>query len=258
MASTFMQAHSMNTSPKKSKRKFLLLPLKERHKYCANLLRELYENETVDLTHYNALTDLLSLNPYIYTDKRSLTDRYHWHLQEAGLSLKEHHLLPNLRTKNRPAILPFSDIAIYLDDVRSPYNVGSILRTVEALRIGSVYFSKKTPFIDHEKVFRTAQGATKIVPTFQNVPLSELPRPLIALDTSDAALPLFSFSFPKTFTLILGNEEHGISDETLSQIDTIVEIPLFGDKNSINVAAAFAIAAAKIRMENFSVPSLLV
>ena len=125
--------------------------------------------------------------------------------------------------------------------------VRSILRTVEALRIGKVYFSDKTPFIDNEKVIRTAMGAASLVPCFQNVPLKELPRPIIALDTSDAALPVAEFHFPEIFTLILGNEEYGISNASLAEVDTIVEIPLFGAKNSINIACAFAIAAAKIR-----------
>lgn len=230
-----------------TKRKFFQLDLKQRHKKCAELLRRYYEDKTEDFSEYNTLTCWLNLNPYEHTDLKKIADRYHWHLQQAGLSLKEHNLLPSLRTGGHIAKLPFPDVAIYLDNVRSAYNVGSILRTTEALRIGKVYFSSKTPFIDNEKVIRTALGAAELVPCFQNIPLSQLPRPLIALDTSDAAIPVSSFTFPPSFTLILGNEEYGISSESLAEIDTIIEIPLFGAKNSINVACAFAIAAAKIR-----------
>ena len=140
--------------------------------------------------------------------------------------------------------------AIYLDNVRSAYNVGSILRTAEALRIGAVYFSEKTPFIDNEKVQRTAMGAAEIVPVHRGIPLSSLPRPLIALDTSDEATPVSEFLFPSAFTLILGNEEYGISDEALMLADHLIEIPLLGAKNSLNVACAFAIAAAAIRRDS--------
>ncbi len=180
------------------------------------------------------------------SDLKALADRYHWHLQLAGRSLKEHNLLPSLRTGDHLPKFGFPDIAIYLDHVRSAYNVGSILRTTEALRIGKVYFSEKTPFIDNDKVKKTAMGAAEIVPCFQNIPLASLPRPIIALDTSDAALSVAEFDFPKSFTLILGNEEYGISNESLKEADFIVEIPLFGAKNSINIACAFAIAAAQI------------
>lgn len=233
-----------------TKKKFLQLDLKQRHKKCAELLRIRYEEKSTDLGQYNELLEWMYYNPYVHTDFKALADRYHWHLQQAGLSLKEHNLLPSLRTGDRTAKLTFPNVAIYLDHVRSAYNVGSILRTVEALRIGKVYFSEKTPFIDNEKVHRTAMGAAEIVPCFQNVPLSSLPRPIIALDTSDAAIDVAEFVFPESFTLILGNEEYGISNESLSQVDHIIEVPLFGAKNSLNVACAFAIAAAKIRTQS--------
>jgi tRNA G18 (ribose-2'-O)-methylase SpoU len=229
-----------------TKRKFLLLEKKQRHKKCAEMLRGFYEEKTTDFTPYNELLNWLGLNPYVHGDWKGLADRYHWHLQQAGLSLKEHNLLPSLRTGDREPKLAFPNIAIYLDHVRSAYNVGSILRTVEALRTGKVYVSPKTPFIDNEKVQRTSMGASSIVPVFQNVSLLDLPRPFIALDTSDAAIALEDFTFPESFTLILGNEEYGISNESLSQVDFIVEIPLFGAKNSLNIACAFSIAAAKI------------
>lgn len=230
-----------------TKKKFLKLDLKQRHKKCAELLRKCYEENLSDFSDYEVLRTWLKCNSYDLKDQKALADRYHWHLQMAGLSLKEHNLLPSLRTGDREAKMNFANVAIYLDNVRSAYNVGSILRTVEALRIGSVYFSEKTPFIDNEKVIRTAMGTASIVPCFQGVGLNTLPRPIIALDTSDSAIPLEAASFPETFTLILGNEEYGISNESLSEADAIVEIPLFGMKNSINIACAFAIAAAKIR-----------
>jgi tRNA G18 (ribose-2'-O)-methylase SpoU len=62
-------------------------------------------------------------------------------------------------------------------------------------------------------------------------------------------MPLSDFIFPASFTLILGNEEYGISNESLKLADYIVEIPLFGAKNSLNVACAFAIAASQIRRQ---------
>ncbi len=230
-----------------TKRKFLDLEPKLRHKKCAELLRSYYDAKSSDLTDYNVLLSWLKFLPYEYTDFKALADRYHWHLQLAGLSLKEHHLLPSLRTGDHIPKLGFPNVAIYLDHVRSAYNVGNILRTVEALRIGKVYFSEKTPFIDNEKVQKIAMGAAELVPCFQGVRLAELPRPIIALDTSDAALPVAEFEFPEAFTLILGNEEYGISNESLKEADRILEIPLVGTKNSLNIACAFAMAAVQMQ-----------
>ncbi len=237
-----------------TKRKFLLLEPRQRHKKCALLLRSYYEkilklNETPSFEEYHTFASWMKIDSFFSTDLKILADRYHWHLGQAGLSLKEHNLLPHIRTGDHIPKCDFAEIAIYLDNVRSAYNVGSILRTTEALRTGKVYFSPKTPFIENEKVQHTAMGAASLVPCFQNVPLDSLPRPLIALDTSDDAIPVSEFLFPSIFTLILGNEEYGISQESLAQADYILEIPLFGAKNSLNVACAFAIAAAEIRKQ---------
>ena len=239
-----------------TKRKFQALDTQLRHKKCAELLRAFYERilqggsvPQEELGYYNSLLSWMRIDPYPYSNMKSLADRYHWHLSEAGRCLKEHNLLPSLRTGDREPRADFLPISIYLDHVRSAYNVGSILRTAEALRIGSVYFSEKTPFVDNEKVERTAMGAAKLVPCFRGAPLASLPQPIIALDTSDEAIPLADYLFPPSFSLILGNEEYGISNEGLSQADVIVEIPLLGAKNSLNVACAFAIAAAEIRRQ---------
>jgi tRNA G18 (ribose-2'-O)-methylase SpoU len=234
-----------------TKRKFLSLDMRQQHKKCAELLRASFERlcreEPSSFGEYDAFLSWMKLLPFEYSTLKALADRYHWHLSAAGLCLKEHNLLPTIRKNDRNPTAGFLPAAIYLDNVRSAYNVGSILRTVEALRIGSVYFSEKVPFIDNEKVRRTAMGAADIVPVHRGVPLTILPRPLIVLDTSDEAIPISHYLFPKTFTLILGNEEYGVSDEALRIADHLVEIPLCGAKNSLNVACAFAIAAQEIR-----------
>ena len=111
-------------------------------------------------------------------------------------------------------------------------------------------FAKKTPFIDNKKVIKTAMGSSAIVSCFQQDTLKDLPKPIIALDTSENAIPLYDFIFPPSFTLVLGNEEYGISDEVLKQVNYILEIPMVGKKNSINVASAYAIAAAQIQRQH--------
>ena len=228
-----------------TKRKFLQLPIEQQHKKCAEILRAAFE-QSVSLEPYHQFLSWMKLLPIESMDEQDLTDRYHWHLERAHQSLKEHNLLC-LRSGDHAPKADFLPIAIYLDNIRSAYNVGSILRTCEAMRLGSVYFSEHTPFYSHEKVMRTAMGAAHLVPCFQDVPLSELPRPIIALDTSDQATALGEFLFPSTFTLVLGNEEYGISHASMALADQIVEVPLFGMKNSLNVACAFAIAAYEIR-----------
>ncbi len=212
-------------------------------------MRDLYEAPSVLLfAHYQEIVEWLGINLETLQigDKKALADRYHWHLRAGKLSLKEQNLLPAISKGDRTKVVaPPLPISIYLDHIRSAHNVGSIIRTTEALSLGRLCFSTDTPFADHVQVVKTAMGAE--VECVRDANLAKLPRPIIALETSVEAISLYDFIFPEEFTLVLGNEEYGCSDESLRLADHVVEIPLFGKKNSLNVANAFAIVAGEIR-----------
>ncbi|WP_068466881.1 TrmH family RNA methyltransferase [Candidatus Protochlamydia phocaeensis] len=236
-----------------TKRKFLALSSESQHKKCAELLRRLYEKGCgadleewavyKELLHWTGQPALPSFSP------QAIADRYHWHNKCAGISKKEHHLLPSIRTGDRSHSPEPWPIAVYLDRLRSAHNVGSILRTVEALGLGTVYFSPDTPFVDHKQVQDASMGAYQWVSCQRDADLSMPQRPLIALETSEEAIALYDFIFPSSFTLIVGNEEYGCSEESLRQADYLVEIPLRGRKNSLNVANAFAMAGGEIQRQ---------
>lgn len=221
------------------KSKFESLPLKQRHKKAAELLRAHFTCPNAKtFKHYLEMASWLSLDPVSETDE-ALSNRYHLHLQLADQSLAEHNLLS--RRNDHLTGAPFGPHVIHLDNLRSAFNVGSILRTVEAFRFGSVSYGGNTPKNDNPKVQKTSMGCANLVPT-----ATTLPRPYIALETAKSATPINEFEWPETFTLIVGNEEYGISEEWLSRADAIVTIPLFGGKGSLNVASATAIAISKI------------
>lgn len=220
---------------------------KKAHKKAAEALREAYLDET-KFPHYQELEALLSLAPISYTFE-ALSDRYHEHLRLATISFKEHSFLPNISHLDSLSNEPFLPIDIYLDNLRSAHNVGSILRTTEAFRLGEIHFSEKTPFADHPKITKSSMGTASIVPCHQKTPLQALKRPLIALETAKTAISLYEFAFPPSFTLLLGNEEYGLSQSSLTEADIILKIPLVGLKNSLNVANAFAITAGEIRRQ---------
>jgi tRNA G18 (ribose-2'-O)-methylase SpoU len=239
-----------------TKKKFLKLEIEQRHKKIAELLRFTYEKLLLKqyavhlFKHYYQLCTWLSIDPIKTQDLKDIADQYHYHLKMAKVSLKEHNLLPTLTSiDGNNKVFPFLENAIYLNGLRSAFNVGNIIRTTEAMRIGSVHFDEKTPFIDNEKVQKTSMGAYQLTNCFQNSELKNLPRPFIGLDTSKSSTSIYDFIFPKTFTLILGNEEYGISNNLLKEIDYLIEIPMLGFKNSINVASAFAICSNEIRRQ---------
>ncbi len=227
-----------------NRKKFFSLSEKQQHKHAAALLRSFHEKQNLsDLEKYQQICswlDLLPVKPLFPL----LSDRYHYHLKKAMISIKEHHFLINcVDSLSQTPYLPW---VIYLENLRSGHNVGSILRSVEAFRLGSVYFSSNTPGIDNKKVRDAAMGTAEYVPSKANAQLCELPRPLIALETVKTAPAYFDFIFPEKGCLMLGNEEYGLRPETLQKADAILQIPLLGVKNSLNVSCAFAIVAAHI------------
>lgn len=227
-----------------NRRKFLSLPLKQQHKQAAKLLRAFYATgEKKWFAKYRDLESYLTLLP-IDSSFPSVADRYHFHLKKASVSLKEHDFL--VKRFDSLTDTPYLSVALYLENLRSGHNVGSILRTVEAFRLGTVYFSQQTPGPTNKKVSDAAMGTALYLPHVINASIEDLPDPLVAVETVETAPPYFNFSFPKRFSLLLGNEEYGLKSETIKRADHIVQIPLFGGKNSLNVACAFAIVAAEI------------
>ncbi|QVL55504.1 MAG: TrmH family RNA methyltransferase [Simkaniaceae bacterium] len=224
--------------------KFKALPLKRRHKNAGEHLRILYENSLPLDDHYRQMEAWLKLPPLSTAEE--ITDRFHLHMREASIEFQEHNLL--IKRFDTLSETPYGPVHIYLEDLRSAFNIGNILRTTEALRLGTIIFSENTPNQHHPKVIKTSMGTSSSVPCKQGG-IDSCPGPLIALETMETAPSLFDFEFPKAFTLLLGNEERGLKESTLQTADHVVQIPLIGSKNSLNVAAAFAIAAANIQVK---------
>ena len=228
--------------------KFLGLTEKAKHKLAANLIKSAYSDPS-QFAAYQKVESWLSLPPILCTPE-ALSDRYHFHLHLATILLKEESFLPQITHLDSLSNEPFLPIDIYLDNLRSAHNVGSIMRTTEAFRLGEIHTSEKTPSSSHAKVSKSSMGTHSLIACHQNTPLTSLKRPLIALETHKDALSIYNFTFPKAFTLLVGNEEYGLSKQAIDAADTFLKIPLFGSKNSLNVANAFAIAAAEIRKQH--------
>ena len=235
--------------------RFLEQPADRQHKFAARLLRALYcdllkgEEGCIFFDAYSTLSSWMGLAPLKQRERETVANRYHYHVENRMQGVREEGLLPQVRKGDRPSLEPFLPIAIYLDELRSAHNVGSIVRTVEAFRLGTLYLSDKTPDLSHPQVQKTSMGAARSVPWKKGHTLDRLPSPIIALETSPEALSLEKYCFPDTFTLVVGNEELGCSKRSLASADLLVEVPLLGEKNSLNVANALAIAAWEIRRQ---------
>ncbi len=143
-------------------------------------------------------------------------------------------------SRSREQVLP---IALYLDDIRSPYNVGSIFRTAEAFGLEQLFLSKFTADPLHKRALRTSMGAAEAVP-WQVKELEEVAAhaPVFALEVGGTQIE--RFTFPAKGVAVVGSEELGISPETRRIAENgagIVSIPLRGAKASLNVAVACGI-----------------
>lgn len=141
---------------------------------------------------------------------------------------------------------PFS---VWLDDLRSPFNVGSLIRSAEAYGFEALWHSPDTPGVDHPRTQRTAMGSEAHLEVGPRS-LDELKglwgqRPVFALELGGT--PVDQFAFPNEGLVLVGGEELGLSPAALAWADASagrVSLPLYGRKASLNVGVAFGVLAA--------------
>lgn len=135
----------------------------------------------------------------------------------------------------------FPGVSVYAEDIRSPFNVGSIFRTAEAMGCENVYISPQCTDPEQSKAQRSSMGCIQTM-GYTRCSLTELPqdKPVFVLETGGT--PLDEFVFPKEGIVIIGSEELGVSPEALKRATYgRVTIPMTGLKASLNVGVAFGI-----------------
>ncbi len=152
--------------------------------------------------------------------------------------------------------IPRCPITLILDNLRSAFNVGSIIRTADCTLVEKIYFCGITAHPPHKKLDKTSLGAMPYVPweykkqvTEAVSELKEKGIPIVGLELTNCSQLIWDYLFPLPVGLVLGNEALGVSREALSLADDIVEIPMLGYKNSINVAVALGVALYEIQRQ---------
>ena len=137
-----------------------------------------------------------------------------------------------------------------LDNIRSRYNVGSIFRTSDGALLQKLYLCGFTPAPPAREIHNTSLGTVETVPwEYRSEPLDAVAHcrsagaRICVLEQTDRSAPYHSLTanaFP--LCLVAGNELTGVSQSIVDQADTAIEIPMFGTKQSLNVAVAYGIA----------------
>lgn len=138
-------------------------------------------------------------------------------------------------------------LIIILDNIRSLNNIGSVFRTADAFLVKKIYLCGITATPPHKDIQKTALGATESVDweyvedTLQL--MQELQRQNIvvaAIEQAENAVHLDRFTVDPetTYAVIFGNEVKGVQQKVVSASDTVLEIPQYGTKHSLNIAVS--------------------
>jgi 23S rRNA (guanosine2251-2'-O)-methyltransferase len=151
------------------------------------------------------------------------------------------------------------DIRLILHDIRSTYNVGAILRTAECVGVSNVYLTGYTPDpIDRfgrkrKDIAKSAVGAEEMVPWSHVDDTASCIASLraegveiVALEQHPRSVAYTAYEPSGPVALVLGEEVQGIPEEIVALCDAVIEIPVFGNKESLNVSVAAGIALYRL------------
>ncbi len=153
------------------------------------------------------------------------------------------------------------EIIVIAHNIRSTFNVGSIFRTCEGFGVKQLILTGYTPYpkienderLPHiaqkltEQIHKTALDAEKLVPfTYEENPdfdrLKQLGYTIVGLEQDKNSIMLPEYKPPQKIALLLGEEIYGITDDMRQKCDDLIEIPMFGKKESFNVSVATGVA----------------
>ena len=126
------------------------------------------------------------------------------------------------------------EISVLLHNVRSAHNVGSIFRTCDAAGVSDIYLTGYTP-APTDRFGRAQKDIKKMEKVHDEG------RRIVAVEQNPRSIDYRKFQSNKPAVFIFGNEVRGISKSILNACDSVVEIPMRGKKESLNVSVAAGI-----------------
>lgn len=156
----------------------------------------------------------------------------------------------------RQKLTNLPEIVLILQNVRSLHNIGSIFRTADAYGIAKIYLSGYTAAPPRPEISKVALGAETWIPWEKNKEtwrvieqLRDRGYQIISLEQTKSSRPITDFKPKFPLVLILGNEVRGITKAVRLRSDQIVHLPMYGRKESLNVAVAAGIALGYLRYQ---------
>ena len=160
---------------------------------------------------------------------------------DADISLEEYNALEK------------NPLYIILDNLRSAFNVGAIFRLCDAMRVSGLFLCGYTASPPHIKLEKTSLGTIKYVPwkKFDTAVdavhfLQDRNIPVWAAETTSHSRPYNKVRVPRKLGIVFGNEALGVSREVMEACSRLIEIPVYGFKNSLNVATSCSVIGYRV------------
>lgn len=149
-------------------------------------------------------------------------------------------------------------VALLLDSVATPYNVGSILRTAAAMRVDDVWLTGQSARETDGGTQKTALGSQRFL-TFHHIEepaeavtaVNDAGYRVVGIELADSAVPIHAVELTGAVCLAVGHEDRGLSAVVLSGADELAFIPQLGRIGSLNVATAASIALYEVRRQGW-------
>lgn len=150
-------------------------------------------------------------------------------------------------------------LALVLDGVQSPFNVGAVVRTAAALRVEHLFFTGGATTPANAKVDKTAMGTARFLTWSEHTdPAAAVSAAreagwwCVALELTDTAVPLHQLDLARPVCVVVGHEDRGVSSGALAACDATAYVPLVGRVGSLNVATATALACYEVRRQEWT------
>lgn len=168
-----------------------------------------------------------------------------------GTELKRLHREWRRRTDGR--------LAVILDGVQGPFNVGAIIRTAAAERVDHLWYAGGATTAQNSKVGKTALGTDRYLA--QTVCESTTDAiadakgrgyRVVGIELAEGASALPAIDLTGDIAVVLGHEDRGMGKEAMEACDALAFIPQLGKVGSLNVATAASIAIYEVRRRSWT------
>lgn len=179
-----------------------------------------------------------------------------FHLHRGALAAMHRPVLPDVS-----AVIANARRVMILEDIVDHTNVGAIFRSCAGLGLDAVLVTPRCADPLYRRAIRVSMGTVFQVPwtridpwpgAIDSLRQAGFVTAALALRDDAVSLDAFAQNAPERLAFVVGTEGDGLSRRTLDNVDTVVTIPMGGGVDSLNVAAAAAVAAWALRT---SVPS---